>query len=218
MQSTQLQDVEKLDLKKKYKHLYRPSATRVERVDVPELLFIMIDGAIEKGAGPSDSEAFRQSMEALYGVGYGLKFMSKLRPENPIDFTVMAAEGLWESESTEFAFDGSQPLAYTLMMLQPDHITEDMFDAAVAQAAEKRPNPALQQMRLLRWQEGPSIQIMHVGPYADEPRSLALMAGFASEHDYRFRGRHHEIYMGDPRRSKPENLKTILRQPVEPAR
>ncbi len=207
--------VPKLDLRKQYKHLYSPSAKAVSAVDIPELPYLMVDGQIEPGVGPSDSEAFRASMDAMYGVAYGLKFMSKLRKEDPLDFTVMAVEGLWSTESGDFRFgDDSDSWLYTLLMLQPDHISPEMFQEAVEKAAEKRMNPALERMRLERWEEGLSIQIMHIGPYADEPRTLTMMDTFAEENGYSMRGRHHEIYLGDPRRAKPEKLKTILRHPV----
>lgn len=100
-------------------------------------------------------------------------------------------------------------------MLQPDHITPDMLERVAAQAAAKLSNPVLDRLRLERWREGPSIQIMHVGPYAEEQRTIKVMKDFADEHGYRLSGRHHEIYLGDPRRAKPENLKTILRYPIE---
>lgn len=210
--------VAKLDLRKQYKDLYSPSAKAVSVIDVPELLYLMVDGRIEVGVGPSDSESFRESMEAMYSVGYGLKFMSKLREENPVDFTVMAVEGLWSTESGEFQFgDDTDPWLYTLLMLQPEHITSEMFQEAVEKAAEKRLNPALERLRLERWEEGLSIQIMHIGPYAEEPRTISMMDEFVEEHGYRMTGRHHEIYLGDPRRAKPEKLKTILRHPVAKA-
>lgn len=212
--ATKSKRAEKLDLRKEYKDLYAPSARAVEVVEVPDLLYTMLDGVVEAGVGPSDSEGFRQSMEAMYGAAYGLKFMSKLREVDPIDFTVMAVEGLWSAESGPFEIGTMQPLHYTLLMLQPDHITEDMFREVVREAEAKRPNPALTQLRLERWREGLCIQVMHVGPYAEEPRTVEMMEAFAAEHGYRLEGRHHEIYLGDPRRAKPENLKTILRHPV----
>jgi hypothetical protein len=129
----------------------------------------------------------------------------------------MALEGLWSTESgSRFDFDWREASLYTLLMMQPDHITSEMFEQAVADTREKRSNPALDRIRLERWREGLSIQIMHVGPYADEPATLERMDAFAQEHAYEFRGRHHEIYIGDPRRSKPENLKTVLRHAVRP--
>jgi hypothetical protein len=214
MPTKQEQPVPKLDLRKEYKNLYAPSAKAVQTVEVPDLLFTMVDGVVEAGVGPSDSESFRQAMAAMYGIAYGLKFLSKLRREDPIDFTVMAVEGLWEAESGVLEFDTKSRLSYTLLMLQPDHITEEMLETVVEQAAAKQPNPVLDRVRLERWREGRSIQIMHVGPYAEEPRTIKLMEEFAAEHGYRLTGRHHEIYLGDPRRAKPEKLKTILRHPI----
>ena len=206
--------VEKLDLKKRYRHLYRPSAHEVSYVDVPELQFTMIDGRIDAGVSPGDSAEFRDTMGAMYGVGYALKFMSKLDDTNPIDFTVMAVEGLWATGSGEFSFETEEPWDYTLLMLQPDHITQAMFEEAVDQTNAKKPNPALERMRMGRWCEGPSIQLMHIGPYADEPASIARMDEYAEAHELELHGRHHEIYLGDPTRAKPENLKTVLRHPV----
>lgn len=205
----------KLDLKKELKHLYGPSAKQVQVVDVPEMSFLMVDGAIEAGAEPATSESFEQAMQALYGLSYTLRFMSKKREENPIDYTVMALEGLWTVEGGEFSVARKDELSFTVMMMQPDHITADMVEEARTRVAEKRPNPALSQVRFERFREGLSMQIMHIGPYADEPRTIEKMKTFAQEYGYRLRGNHHEIYLGDPRRAKPENLRTILRQPVE---
>jgi hypothetical protein len=206
----------KLDLRKRYKELYLPSAKEVVLVDIPVFLFVMLDGIIEAGVRPSDSESFRNAMSAMYGVGYGLKFMSKLADDNPVDFTVMAVEGLWSTQSGgEFEWDWKEPSLYTLLMMQPDHITSAMFEAAVADARAKRPNNAFDDIRLERWREGPSVQTMHIGPYADEPATLERMDAFAAENGYQFRGRHHEIYIGDPTRSRPDNLKTVLRHPVK---
>lgn len=207
--------IPKLDLRQKYREFYLPSAKAAVLVDVPEFLFVMLDGMIPAGVRPGDSEGFFEAMGAMYGVGYGLKFLSKLARVNPIDFTVMTVEGLWSTESGEkFGWDWKEPSPYTLLMMQPDHITPSMFEAAVADARAKRPSKAFDRMRLERWREGPSIQMMHLGPYADEPATLEKMEAFAQENGYEFHGRHHEIYLGDPRRTKPENLKTVLRHPV----
>lgn len=208
------QSVEKLDLRKMHADLYRPSARAVQLVTVPDLLFLAIDGRIDAGVGPGESEDFAGDTAALYGLSYGLKFMSKLRDENPIDYKVMALEGLWSTESGTFQWGRREPWLYTLLILQPDHIDQGMLVEAVARAKEKRPDPALDRVRLERWQEGPSIQVMHIGPYAEEPRSLEMIEAFAREHGMEMHGRHHEIYLGDPRTAKPENLKTILRHPV----
>lgn len=206
--------IPKLDLRKQYKELYSPSAREASVVDVPDLLFIWLDGRLPAGVGPSESESFQAAMGAMYGVAYGLKFTSKLRDHDPIDFTVMAMEGLWSTESGEFDWDRNEPWIYSLIMLQPEHITKAMFEEAVSEAAAKRPNPALADIRLRRWKEGPAIQIMHVGPYATERSTIEKMDAFAEADGYELHGRHHEIYLGDPARAKPENLKTILRHPI----
>lgn len=208
--------IPKLDLRKQHKEFYMPSAREVVLVDVPEFLFLALDGTVGTGVRPGDSEDFREAMGAIYGVGYSLKFMSKLRAVDPIDFTVMAVEGLWATESGDkFHFDWREPSLFRLLMMQPDHITSEMFERAVADTRAKRPGQALDRLRLERWCEGPSVQIMHIGPYADEPATLNRMDAFVEDHGYVFHGRHHEIYVGDPTRSKPENLKTVLRHPVK---
>lgn len=208
--------VSKLDLRREYKEFYGPPPRKVVVVDVPELQFISLDGVIAAGINPAESDEFHAAMEAMYGVGYGLKFMSKLREKNPIDFTVMALEALWSVPSGGFDFQKGEPWEFTLLMMQPDHIDQKMFEDVVAQTATKRPNRRLDDLSLVKWREGPSIQIMHIGPYSEEAKTIALMETYAEEHGYRYRGRHHEIYLGDPTRAKPENLKTILRQPVHP--
>ena len=205
----------KLDLKKDLKHLYFPSAKKVELVQVPPLKFIMVDGGIEKGQMPGDSPAFQEAMQALYGMAYTLKFMSKLRKENPIDYPVMALEGLWWVTDGQFDFNRKDNWVYTLMILEPDHITEEMVDEARQQVVKKRgETPALSRLRLEAFEEGLCVQVMHIGPYATEPATKERMDAFARENGYSLWGRHHEIYMGNPLRAEPEKLKTVLRQPV----
>lgn len=207
--------MEKLDIKKKYKHLYLPSAKMVEVVDVLPFNFVMVDGQIEKGASPETSESYMDAIGALYGLAYTLKFTSKLRATNPIDFTVMALEGLWWSASGEFDSEKKGDWKWTMMIMQPDHITVEMFRQAREDFRKKKgDSQALSAARFERFHEGSSVQIMHIGPYSEEPATIEKMHAFAQENGYELRGKHHEIYIGDPRRSKPENLKTVLRHPV----
>lgn len=209
--------MDKLDLRRQYKHLYQPSAKKVELVEVPAFQFAMIDGEIEPGHGPGNSPAFKQALEALYGISYTLKFTSKLRKEDPIDYTVMALEGLWWVEVGSFDIRKADNWRWTVMIMQPDHINADMFQDGLEQLRKKKPNPATDKLRLETFNEGLSIQIMHIGPYADEPATIDKMDAFAEEHGYRMRGKHHEIYLGDPLRADPAKLKTVLRHPVESA-
>jgi hypothetical protein len=207
--------IKKLDLKKQYKQLYAPSAKQVALVEVPEFNFVMMDGVIQADETPENSQDYQNALGALYGASYTLKFLSKLRKRNPIDYTVMALEGLWWTDSGEFDFTKKERWKYTAMMMQPEHITMTMFQEALEQLAKKRPNPALAGLRFERFREGLCVQIMHVGPYAEEPATIAKMHAFVQENGYRLRGKHHEIYLGDPRRAKPEKRKTVLRHPIE---
>lgn len=206
--------MEKLDLRKQYKWLYSPSAKKVEWVDVPPLLFARVDGAIPAGVGPGDSLDFQEAVAALYGISYTLKFMIKKRAEYPIDYPVMALEGLWMTESGGYDTAAREAMSYTVMIMQPDFVTPELFEAARAQLLRKKPGPGAARLRLEAFHEGPSLQIMHIGPYATEPETVARIDTFAGEHGYARRGRHHEIYLSDPLRAAPEKMKTILRHPV----
>jgi hypothetical protein len=210
-----------LDLKKELKYLYAPSATKVEIVQVPGLQFAMIDGAIERGYEPGNSPSFQEATQALYGLSYTLKFMLKKRKTDAIDYPVMALEGLWWVEDGVFDITVKDNWFYTLMILQPDVITKHIFEEGMAGVRRKRGDgSALSNLRLANFEEGRCVQIMHIGPYAAEPATVERMQAFALENGYRDlvgsgEGKHHEIYLGDPRKADPAKLKTVLRHPIE---
>ena len=206
--------MENLDLRKQLKYLYSPSAKVVEVVDVPAFNFAMIDGAIEPDASPGTSPGFQEATQALYGIAYTLKFMTKQRKSNPVDYPVMALEGLWWVEDGQFDIQKPGNWKYTLLILQPDLVTTEMFSDGLAQLQKKKPSPAVERLRLERFREGLCLQIMHIGPYADEPASVAKMTAFAQENGYSLQYNHHEIYIGNPLRADPAKLKTILRHPI----
>ena len=215
-------DVVKLDLKKQLKHLYIPSAKAPVLVDVPEMQFAMVDGRIEAGHMPGESPGFAGAIGALFGISYTLKFVSKKRPVDPIDYTVMALEGLWATPSGGTDYADSNEWMYTLMMMQPEHISAGMFEEARGQLLKMRekdghPVDVIERVRFERFAEGLCVQMLPVGPYIDEPRTLEQMQAFADANQYEYHGRHHEIYLGDPRTAKPENLRTVLRHAVKPA-
>lgn len=208
----------KLDLRKDLKAFYNPSTKKPEIVDIPRFQFVMIDGQIEADKGPGTSPGFQEAMQAMYGAAYTLKFMSKLNKNNPIDFPVMALEGLWWVRDGQFDITIKDNWDYRVMILQPDHITGDMFDEALAQLRKKKGDlPAFSRLRLESFEEGRCVQIMHIGPYDAEPATLDRMHSFAHENGYQLRGMHHEIYLGNPMRGDPARLKTLLRHPVEKA-
>ena len=208
-----------LDLKKQYKQLYQPSVNRVEIIQVPLLQFAMIDGAIEKGLEPGRSPSFAEATQVMYSMAYTLKFMLKKRKTNSIDYPVMALEGLWWVEDGIFDITVKDNWFYTLMILQPEVITPEIFEEAREGVRRKRGNnSSLSTVLLGTFEEGLCVQTMHIGPYATEPATIERMRTFAQEHGYRDRvglgGKHHEIYLGDPRKSDPAKLKTVLRHPI----
>jgi len=212
--------MKKLDLKKDLKYLYAPSAIKIEVVDVPAMNFIMIDGAIEPDQSPGSSPRFAEDMQALYGAAYTLKFSVKLRKQEPVDYPVMALEGLWWVEDGTFDIRKPGNWKYTVMIMQPDLVTPEMFAGALIQLRRKKGDqPAYGRLRLENFREGRCVQTMHIGPYASEPATVERMQTFMKDNGYAdlvgLGGKHHEIYMGDPRRADPAKLKTVLRHPVE---
>ena len=211
--------MEKLDLKKELKTLYLPSAKKASLIDVPRFKFLMVDGAIEAGKAPGTSPIFQENTAAMYGAAYTLKFMLKKRDVDPIDYPVMALEGLWDVTDGVFNINIKDNWVYSLMILVPDLITQEDFENARDQLRKKKGDqPGFSRLRLDKFEEGLCVQMMHIGPYATEPATLERIQAFMAENGLRdlvgLGGKHHEIYMGDPRRVAPEKLKTVLRHPV----
>jgi len=202
----------KIDFKKELKHLYRPSAKEFAVVDVPPMNFLMIDGH----GDPNTAQEYKDAVEALYGVAYKLKFMSKREKE--LDYVVPPMEGLWWVESMEeFTTEDKSAWDWTMMIMQPEWITQEMFEEALKEVKKEKNPPALSKLRLEAYREGLAVQIMHTGPYDAEGPTIARMHAFIDENGYAPAGRHHEIYLGDPRKVAPEKLKTVLRQPIRKA-
>ncbi len=207
-----------LDLKKQLKLYYAPSPNKIQVVDIPRFRFLMIDGCIEPGQGPGTSPQFQENLSAMYGAAYTLKFLFKKRAIDPVDYPVMALEGLWWVEDGHFDINIKDNWYYTVMILVPDLVCEDHFQEAIIQLRKKKGDqPAFNRLRLEEFTEGLSIQAMHIGPYADEPATVARMDSYLVENGLVKHGKHHEIYMGNPLLADPSKLKTILRHPVKNA-
>ena len=204
-----------IDLKAQRKDLYAPSARDPALVDVPTMRCLMIDGS----GDPNTAPAYREAVEALYALSYALKFAYKRAPA-ALDYLVMPLEGLWALPDGRPP-DG-QPLtparkatfAWTMLIRQPDDTTATLVEELRHEVARKKSLPALPALRLETFHEGRAAQIMHHGPYDDEAPTIARLHAFIEEQGYTPRGKHHEIYLGDPRRTAPEKLRTVLRQPV----
>src|SRR5581483_10557832 len=196
------------------KRLYR-ARTTPQLVEVPELSFLMIDGR----GDPNSAPEYRDAVQALYTLSYTLKFA--LKREQGLDYHVGPLQGLWWAE--DMSALGSQRKAdwkWTMMIAQTDAVTEPEVESARAEASRKKQLPGLTDMRLERFCEGLSAQILHVGPYNAEAPAIETLHAFVHANGLTFDGRwqkHHEIYLGDPRRTAPERLKTIIRQPVSQA-
>jgi hypothetical protein len=194
--------------------LHRASATP-QFVQVPRLSFLMIDGA----GDPNTALAYQDAVEALYSLSYTLKFDLKKRAG--LDYHVAALEGLWWADSvTAFTQARKADWQWTMMIAQPDQVRPDLVQQAIPAVQRKKALPALERVRLESFEEGLAAQVLHLGPNASEGPTIERLHQFITAHGYTFDGRvqkHHEIYLSDPRRSAPERLKTVLRQPVVPA-
>ncbi len=207
--------MEKLDFKKEYKDLYLPK-TKPMLIDVPAMTFMMVDGR-----GDPLHEEYRQAMEILYGLTFTIK-MSKMtgeRPEGYIEYVVPPLEGLWWNSKQTFNLHQRDGWLWTSMIRQPAFVTTPVFEWAVMQCRKKKPDVDYTKARLETFTEGECVQMMHIGPYSEEPATVEKLHAFIIEKglknmtgDVR---KHHEIYLGDPRKTAPEKLKTVIRLPVE---
>jgi hypothetical protein len=200
--------MKKLDLKIELGSLYK-AAKQVEDVDVPKMNFLMIDG---KG-DPNKAQEYAEAVAALYQLAYTIKFHIK-KGKPAVDFAVMPLEGLWWVDDMRlFSEKDKSSWKWTMMILQPECVTREIVEAMRAEVAKKKNPPALSKVRFEAYQEGPSAQILYIGPYAGEGPTIAGIHEHIKQSGRSLRGKHHEIYMSDPRRSAPEKLKTIIRQP-----
>ncbi len=210
--------MEKLDYKKEYKDLYLPKTSPM-LIDVPEMTFLAVSGE----GDPNTSKAYQEALELLYGLSFTIK-MSKLG-KHPIpgyfEYVVPPLEGLWQKKDSPF--DGSDlkdknMLCWVSMIRQPEFVTPEVFAWAKQTLAAKKPGLNPEKANLIRWKEGLCCQVMHIGPYDEEPATIEKMAAFLDEKglavDFNEERKHHEIYLSDPRRTKPERLKTVIRHPV----
>jgi hypothetical protein len=199
----------KIDFKKELRELYNPPKKFVI-VDVPVFQFLMVDGH----GDPNLVQEYQDAIEVLYAVAYKQKFICK--KISGVDYVVPPLEGLWWADDMDafgISLDKSQ-WDWTMMIMTPDCVTYDMFSDAVMQVGKSKNPAALSKIRLDRYHEGFSVQILYFGAYADEGQTIVAMHQFIGEKGLIPNGKHHEIYLGDPRRTPPEKLKTILRQPV----
>jgi hypothetical protein len=199
----------KIDLKKEYKNLYAASARQVVEVDVPEFNFLMIDGM----GDPNTAHEYSLAVEALFSVSYKTKFMIK-KGSDAIDYAVMPLEGLWWADDmSAFTSNDKSSWKWTMMIMQPAFVTQNMIDEAISEVQKKKSNPAISELRFQAFTEGRCAQILHIGPFSEEGPSIQRVHNFINEHS-EISGKHHEIYLSDIRRAAPQKWRTIIRQPM----
>lgn len=195
----------KVDLKKDWKHLYNPSAAEVSVVDVPPMNFLMVSGS----GDPNSSHEYQEAAEVFFALSYALKFRAKR--STGTDYAVMPLEGLWWTDDpSQFNMSNKGLWKWVAMIMQPGYLVAE----ALNEVRNKRAGAARARVRFESYHEGLSAQIMHIGPYAAEEATIARLHRFITESRYQLSGRHDEIYLSDPRRTAPEKLRTVLRQPV----
>jgi hypothetical protein len=197
------------DWRKELKELYLPSSNEVSVIDVPKMKFLMIDGA-----GDPNKGGMMECFGAIYPLAYGLKFMIKKKDPKK-DFKVFPPEGLWwMNEDGSFDQGKKDKWKWTLMLAQPDFVTEKMVEEVRAQAMKKKDaSPLFTKVRFEEFKEGKAAQIMHIGPYDKEGPNIEKLHKLILTLGKKPSGKHHEIYMSDPGRTPPEKWKTIIRQP-----
>lgn len=203
--------MDKVDFKRELDYLYKPSSKEFSVVAVPSLKYLMVDGE----GDPNTAVDYVKAIEALYSVSYTLKFMSK--KELGQDYVVPPLEALWWADNMSvFAKGHKESWKWTAMIMVPDWITKPMVKVAVKAVAQKKENSKFGEVRHETLTEGKSVQILHIGPYSAEGPMLQKMHNeFMPAHGLIFNGKHHEIYLSDPRKVVPEKLKTVVRQPVK---
>lgn len=199
----------KIDFKKEYKDLYKPTSKKVSFIEVPKLNYLSVDG---KG-DPNTSQEYKDSIEALMSLSYKTKFIMK--KEHQKDYVVMPLEGLWwEDDTGNFSLDDKSLWKWKSLIMQPDFVREEHFKQAKEEIAKKKDLSSLDKIEFIKIDEGLSAQILYIGPYSDEGPTVEKLHNAIEENNYDFNGLHHEIYLNDVRRTKPEKLKTIIRQPI----
>jgi hypothetical protein len=199
------------DLKKEQKELYQPSSSHPVEIDVPVLKFLMLDGE----GDPNRSQAYQDAVEALFATSYTLKFMVK-KSELAIDYTVLPLEGLWWAEDmSTFSVEDKSNWKWTMMIRQPEFVSEEMVRNALADVQKKKKLAAIAQLRFEAYAEGRAAQIMHIGPFSAEGPIIAKLHQFIHESGHSLSGKHHEIYLSDIRKADPAKWKTVIRQPMQ---
>lgn len=214
--------MEKLDYKKEYKDLYLPK-TKPMLVDVPNIKFIMVQG---KGNPNNKNGEYQEALQLLYALSFTIK-MSKMgqnKIEGYFEYVVPPLEGLWwNKENENIDYSNKENFEWISMIRQPEFVTENVFKWACKEIKDKK-GIDTSKAKIMELKEGLCVQIMHKGSYDEEPKTIEKIEEYIKNNKLKsdigsilsngIIRRHHEIYLSDPRKSKPENLRTVIRIPV----
>ena len=206
----------KYEWRKEEKGIYLPPKNPVV-ITIPQFKYFTL-----KGSGNPNSPFFAECIEALYAVSYAIRMSHKkgLQPDNFYEYTVYPLEGIWDiSEKAKESFDGTldkEELVFTLMIRQPDFVSQEFAEIAKEWAGKKKPNPQIENLAFDELSDGKCVQMMHLGSYDSEPESFKMMEDFCIDNQLKRTSKQHkEVYLSDPRKVEPEKMKTILRFCVE---
>ena len=209
----------KVDYKKDFKELYFPK-TEPMIIDVPEMIYMMVDGE----GDPNTSKDYKNAMEILYGLSYTIKMSVKKneQPEGYYEYTIFPLEGLWwsvEDIFKNYKVTDKNKFKWTSMIRQPEFVTKEVYDWALDKLKAKKPNLDYSKVRYEKFKEGLCAQLMHIGSYDNEGPSVKKLEEFIKEKGYETDindiRKHHEIYLNNPLTTKKENLKTVIRHPIK---
>lgn len=201
--------MEKIDYKKTLKHLYKPSAKKIEFIDVPSFNYLTVTGK-----GRPEGEEYQQALQSLYPVAYKIKFW--IKEKKKFDYVVPPLEGLWWADDlSDFIKGNRDEWRWTMMIMQPEPVTQEIVDFVLNAVASKKDAPdALDKVELQTLNEGACAQILHLGPFSEEGPVIRRLHEAIENEGKRLTGKHHEIYLSDMRRVPPQKYRTILRQPM----
>lgn len=205
--------MEKIDFKKTLKNLYSPSQKDFTIVNIPTMNFLTIRG---KG-NPNSSEEFQEAVEAIYAVSYSIKMSPKkgTTPKGYFEYVVSPLEGLWWISGEEFNLMEKDRFEWKIMIMQPEFVNNEIVKSAIELSKRNKENSSIKKIKFESYSEGLSVQIMHISSYDEENETIKKMNDFIKDKNLAKNGLHHEIYLSDPRKTSPDSLKTVLRQPVK---
>ena len=209
--SVEEEKMPKVDYKKDYKDFYLPKTTPAI-IDVPSMAFIMVNGK-----GDPKREEYQDALSLLYSLSYTIKMKGK-DIAGYLDYTVFPLESFWWCEDGTFDYDNRDIWCFTSLIRQPEFVTAEVFEWAIEHTKKKKPALDFSKARFEHFYEGLCVQVMHIGPYEDEPATIEKIHAFMVENELvnmtGIERKHHEIYLSNPNKTKPEKMKTVIRLPV----